>query len=134
ERVHLAVEHDAPALHAPIVSAPEDSAPMHEHGPDGDPALGQPALGLLDRRSEKLVHARPPVFESIARGQLAQSDVRRRGHSARSGDRPRASSNARSEDKMSRYLRNRPPILCGRPASIAGADMVRSRQGPKIYG
>src|SRR5262252_8143709 len=44
ERVHLAVEHDAPALHPPIVPAPEDASAMDEHRTDGNPALGL-ALG-----------------------------------------------------------------------------------------
>ena len=48
ERVHLAVEHDAPALHAAVVAAPEDSTAVHEHGADGNSALGQTSLGLLD--------------------------------------------------------------------------------------
>src|SRR5262247_4647283 len=59
ERVHLAVEHDAPALHPPIVPAPEDASAMDEYRTDGNPALGQAALGLLDRRSEELVHSCP---------------------------------------------------------------------------
>src|SRR5262250_528773 len=56
ERVHLAVEHDAPALHPPIVPAPEDVPAMDEYGADGNPTLGQATLGLLDCGSKELVH------------------------------------------------------------------------------
>src|SRR5207249_5285882 len=59
EGVHLAVEHDAPALHPPIVAAPEDPTAVHEHRADGNPPLGQTALGLLDCGSEELVHVAP---------------------------------------------------------------------------
>src|SRR5262249_56760996 len=58
-RVHRAGEPDAPALPPPIVPAPEDASAMDEHRTDGNPALGQAALGLLDRRSEELVHSCP---------------------------------------------------------------------------
>src|SRR5206468_11832614 len=57
--VHLARRPDAPALHPPIVAAPEDPTAVHEHRADGNPPLGQTALGLLDCGSEELVHVAP---------------------------------------------------------------------------
>src|SRR5437870_7860488 len=56
EGVHLAVQHDASALHAPVVAASEDATVVHKHRADGDPALGQTALGFLDCDSEEFVH------------------------------------------------------------------------------
>ena len=75
EGVHLAVEHDTPALNAPIVAAPEDSSAMHEDGADGNPALGQAPLRLLDCRSEKLVHGYAPVLGLLVRDQITLSAV-----------------------------------------------------------
>src|SRR5215510_14441654 len=77
ERVHLAVEHDAAALHPPIVLAPEDAPAMDEHGADGNPALGQAALSLLDCGSKELVHfaIRP---RALARDQITLSGSPRR--------------------------------------------------------
>jgi hypothetical protein len=37
------------------VAAPEDVSAVHEHRADGNSALGQTALGLLDCGSEELV-------------------------------------------------------------------------------
>jgi hypothetical protein len=54
------MEHDAPALNAPIVAAPEDPTTMHEDGADRNPALGQASLRLLNCGSEELVHAAIP--------------------------------------------------------------------------
>src|SRR6266403_1259253 len=56
ERVHLAVENDAASLDPPIVATAEDPPVVHQHRADGDAALGRPALGLLDRSSQKCVH------------------------------------------------------------------------------
>jgi hypothetical protein len=58
ERVHLAVQHRAALLHAAIVPTPQDAAFVHEHRTDGNAALVEPVLGLLDCRANELVHGR----------------------------------------------------------------------------
>jgi hypothetical protein len=82
------VEHDAPALHATIVTASEDSTPVDEHGADGNPALGQTALGLLDCGSEVFVHAAIPLSVT-RRDQITPSGGPRsaRRHRRRSAER-----------------------------------------------
>jgi hypothetical protein len=55
------VEDDASALDTAIVAAPEDSTAVGEDGADGNPALGQTTLGLLDCGSEELVHVAIPL-------------------------------------------------------------------------
>src|SRR5262249_43597889 len=102
ERVHLAVEHDAAALHPPIVPAPEDAPAMDEHGADGNPALGQAALGLLDCGSKELVHfaIRP---RALARDQITLSGSPRR---------PSSLASARHARVRVRWRGSRGDVLC----------------------
>src|SRR5687768_9307232 len=72
ESVHLAVQDCAAFLHAPVVTASEDTAVVHEDGADGDAALAQTLLRFLDGGLQKNVvhvstlpagarHARSPL-------------------------------------------------------------------------
>src|SRR5439155_17448884 len=58
QRVHLAVKHDAPALHAPVAPTPENATVVDQDRADRDTALGQTTLGFLNRGSQKLVHSK----------------------------------------------------------------------------
>jgi hypothetical protein len=50
------VQDDAALLHAPVVTAPDDRAAVHEHGADRNAAFRASALRFFEGRSEKLIH------------------------------------------------------------------------------
>src|SRR5688500_1733191 len=57
ERVHLAMQDGAAFLHAPIVTATEDAAVVHQDRADGDTAFAQTLLRFLDGGLKKdVVH------------------------------------------------------------------------------
>ena len=56
QRVHLAVQDDTASLHPPIATLPENVSVVHQHGADGNAALGQTELSFLDCSPQELVH------------------------------------------------------------------------------
>ena len=60
ERVHLAVEHGAALLHAPVMSPPQHVPAVHKHGTNRNAAFGQSAFRFFDGFRQKAIHASAP--------------------------------------------------------------------------
>src|SRR4051812_12561571 len=71
--VHFAVQNGTPLLHAAVMAAAHDPAPMDQHAADWDAALCQAGFGLGDRGRHELVHGKS---HADARSREEESFVR----------------------------------------------------------
>src|SRR5262249_12950145 len=71
ERIHLAVQHRAALLHAPVVSPPENPPAMHQRRADRNAALAEPERRLFDRCQQELVAHASTVIHGTALAKVA---------------------------------------------------------------